>query len=49
MKRVYIINDGKYREVSKEEYNAFEGEKFIAPPHWRMMIIAEMLLLYRYM
>ena len=49
MKVVYVIHDDNgYREVSREEYDVFEGEKFSAPPHWRLMLVAEMLLPYRY-
>ena len=49
MQVVYVINDGRYHEVSREEYDAFEGEKFFTCPHWRLMLVAEMLLKYRYM
>lgn len=49
MKVVYVICNDGYKEVSKEEYDSFEGEKFFGPPHWRLMLIAEMLLKYRYM
>lgn len=49
MKAVYVINDGRYHAVSREEYDAFEGEKFLAPPHWRMLVVTELLLAYRYM
>ena len=49
MRRVFVIfKDENYREVSHEEYDAFDGEKFTAPPHWRMLTIYEWLLSYRY-
>ena len=49
MKVVWVIlKDDKYQEVSKEEYDAFDGEKFIAPSHWRLMLIGELLLPLRW-
>lgn len=43
----YIIHDSTgYREVSAEEFDAFDGEKFEAPPHWKLMLVADMLLKY---
>ena len=50
MKIVYIIlRDNHYQEVSKEEYDAFDGEKFFAPPFWRLMLVGELLLPLRWM
>lgn len=50
MKIVYVIlKDEKYQEVSREEYEDFEGEKYILPSFWRLMLVVELLLPYRYM
>lgn len=49
MKTVYVIAAGDwYKEVSKEEWGKFEGEKHIFPSHWRLMLLTEMLLPYRW-
>lgn len=49
MKVVYIIAKGDwYKEVSKEEWDKFEGEKHIVPGHWKLMMVTEWLLKYRY-
>lgn len=49
MKLVYVIlRDGEHQEVSKEEYDAFAGEKWILPSHWRLMLAAELLLPLRW-
>jgi len=49
MKVVYVIlKDGEYTEVSKEEYDSFEGEKFFGPPFWRMIIVQEWLIQLRW-
>ena len=48
MKFVYVVAAGDwYKEVSKEEYDAFTGEKHKWPSHWRLMVLTEMLLPYR--
>ena len=44
----YVIKEGKMQEVSKEEYDAFEGEKYCLPSTWRLMLVAEMLLPLRW-
>lgn len=50
MKIVYVIlKDKKYQEVSREEYEEFDGEKHILPSFWRLMLVGEFLLPYRYM
>ena len=50
MQIVYVIlKDNKYQEVPREEYDAFEGEKWILPSHWRLTMVASMLLPYRYL
>ena len=49
MKVVWVIlKDGEYQEVSKEEYDTFDGEKFMAPPFWRLMLVGELLLPLRW-
>ena len=49
MKIVYVIlKDKYYQEVSREEYDAFDGEKFSAPSFWRLMLVGELLLPLRW-
>ena len=43
-----VLKDGRYQEVSKEEYDAFDGEKFMAPSYWRLMLGAAFLLPLRW-
>lgn len=50
MRIVYVIvKDNEYQEVPREEYDKFEGEKYILPSFWRLMLVGELLLPYRYM
>lgn len=45
MKAVYIIADGDwYKEVSREEWDNFKGEKHIVPSHWKLMLITDWLV-----
>ena len=45
MKVVWVIlKNHKYQEVSKEEYDAFEGEKYMLPSYWRLMLATSILL-----
>lgn len=49
MKIVYVIlKDGRYVEVTKEEYDNFDGEKFWASPWWRFDIAHTLLIQLRY-
>lgn len=49
MKFVWVIlKDNRYQEVSKEEYDAFDGEKFMAPSHWGLMLATSILLPLRW-
>ena len=44
----YIVKSDKMNEVSKEEHDAFDGEKYRLPSTWKTMIVTEMLLPLRY-
>lgn len=49
MKVVFVIRSKEgYKEVTKEEYDNFDGEKFCASPWWRQDIVAAWLLQLRY-
>ena len=49
MKVVYVIlKDGHWTEVSREEYDNFDGKKFFASPWWRMHLVQDMLLQLRH-
>jgi len=44
----YILKDGKWTETDYETYRAFEGEKQVRPSTWKLLMISQMLLPYRY-
>lgn len=49
MKVLYFIKvNAEWRQVSHEEYSAFDGEKETRPSTWALQIINAMLLPYRY-
>lgn len=48
MKIVYVVfKNGTWTEVSREEYDNFDGRKFFASPWWRMQLIQDWLLTLR--
>jgi hypothetical protein len=49
MRLLYFIRiDDRWKQVSHEEYNAFDGEKETRPSTWGLQIINAMLLPLRY-
>ena len=50
MKIEYWTNDESgWRQVTREEYDQFDGEKEIRPASWRWILVQSMLQKYRYM
>ena len=49
MKMEYWISvDGKWVQTNLETYTDFKGEKQTRPSTWRMLVMSEMLLPFRY-
>ena len=49
MKFLYFIKiNDTWRQVSHEEYSAFNGEKETRPAGWALQIVNALLLPYRY-
>ncbi len=50
MKVEYWIKDeGKWRQVDRDEYFSFNGEREQRPSTWRLMLAQAILQKYRYM
>ena len=50
MKMEYWIKDGGvWRQVTREDYLVFKGEKEQRPSTWRTMLLQSLLQKYRYM